>query len=72
MYLRRIDGVALSKLDLVPLLQLDELPSNEGIIERICVGRDEASTPINTKTHSLKNHLFLITVLRVQDPDDIF
>ena len=37
-------------------LKLSYLPSNEGVIERIGVRRDEAPPPVNMQTHWLKNN----------------
>ena len=44
------DGVALAKLDLLPLLQSDKLPPHEGILEWVLVGGDEVPSPVNVQT----------------------
>ena len=44
------DGVALAKLDLVPLLQPDKLPPHEGVVEGVLVGGDEAPPPVDVQT----------------------
>lgn len=53
-YLRGVYCVSLPKLDLVPFLELDELPPHEGVVERVGVRGDEASTPVDTQSHRLK------------------
>ena len=44
------DGVPLAKLDLVPLLQTDELPPHEGVVEGVLVSGDETPSPVNVET----------------------
>ena len=44
------DGVALAKLDLVPLLQPDKLPPHKGVIEGVLVSGDETPSPVHVET----------------------
>lgn len=43
------DGVPLSKLDLVPLLQSDKLPPHKGIVVGVGICGDEGTPPVHLK-----------------------
>lgn len=47
---RTIDGIPLSKFDLVQLAQLIDLPSDESVVVWVRVGRQELAPPIDTCT----------------------
>lgn len=49
-----VDGVALTKLDLVGSLEGVELPPNEGVIERVHFGSDEGAAPVHKEAEVLQ------------------
>jgi hypothetical protein len=49
----RVDGVTLTKLDLVQSPELVELPANEGIVERVGIRGDKGATEVDLVTNLL-------------------
>lgn len=47
--LRTVDGVPFTKLDLAESLELVDLPADERVVVRICIGCDERATPVNSE-----------------------
>jgi hypothetical protein len=47
---RTIDGIPLAEFDLVQFVQLIDLPSDESVVVRVCIGRQEHAPPIDTCT----------------------
>jgi hypothetical protein len=49
-FFKAVDGVALAKLDFSELVELVDLPSDEGVVVQVGVCRNERATPIYTKS----------------------
>lgn len=47
-------NLPLAKLDAVLLLQPDELPANERVVERVDIRGDHGTPPVHSNTHSFQ------------------
>lgn len=61
--MRRIDGVALAKTNFVTGFKFVKLPTNEGVIVRVCICGDKRASPVNLESKGFEINLRRVCVV---------